>query len=122
MELFERVFVHPWPFWAGGLAIGSFAVALAWLTGKGLGVSSGFGTLCSLVSGLALFRARPFSERWRLWFLLGIPLGALASAALAGRLAPTRTAGLVTGERVPELLVLLVGGFLVGYGARLTGG
>lgn len=122
MSLFEALFVRPWPFWAGGLAIGLFAVLLAWLTGKGLGVSSGYGTLCSLVSGLPLFRAKPFAERWRLWFVLGIPLGGLASAALAGDLGAKTSVALVTGERVPALLVLLAGGFLIGYGARLTGG
>jgi len=122
MSFFEAFFVRPWPFWAGGLALGLFAVCLAWLTGKGLGVSSGFGTLCALVSGLPLFRAKPFAERWRLWFLLGIPLGGLVSAALAGDLSPKESPTLVSGERVPALLVLLAGGFLIGYGARLTGG
>jgi hypothetical protein len=120
MSLFETFFAKPWPFWAGGLAIGLFATALAWITGKGLGVSSGFGTLCSLVSGLPILRQRPFAERWRLWFLLGIPLGGLASAALGGRLVPERElAGLGS---LSTLAVLFVGGLLVGYGARLSGG
>jgi hypothetical protein len=122
MSFSEAVFVRPWPFWAGGLAIGLFAVALAWVTGKPLGVSSGFGTLCSLVSGLPLFREKPFNERWRLAFLLGIPLGGLASAALAGPLELRTSLRLVSGESVPALAVLAVGGFLVGYGARLAGG
>lgn len=122
MSFFELVFVDPWPFWAGGIAIGAFAVALAWLSGKGLGVSSGFGTLCALVSGLPIFHTRPFSERWRLWFLLGIPLGGLLSAALGGRLAPQPLPRLAGAEFLPPLAVLFVGGVLVGYGARLSGG
>lgn len=122
MSLVEAVFVRPWPFWAGGLAIGLFAVALAWVTGKPLGVSSGFGTLCSLVSGLPLFREKPFAERWRLAFLLGIPPGGFASAALAGSLEPRTSLELVSGESLPALLVLAAGGFLIGYGARLSGG
>jgi len=28
MSLFEAVFIHPWPFWAGGLGVGVFAAAL----------------------------------------------------------------------------------------------
>lgn len=122
MSFLDAVFVRPWPFWAGGLAIGLFAVALAGLTGKALGVSSGLGSLCSLVSGLPVFRARPFSERWRLWFLLGIPLGGLAAAALGGALRPATKLALLTGERIPTVFVLAFGGFLIGYGARLAGG
>jgi|SRR5262245_56098696 len=122
MSLFERVFVVPWPFWAGGLAVGVFATVLAWVAGKSLGVSSGFGTLCSLVSGLPAFQKKPFNERWRLWFLLGIPLGGLVAAALGSRLAPVTSLALVSGTKLPVLLVLFGGGALVGYGARLTGG
>ena len=122
MSLFEAVFVRPWPFWAAGLAVGLFVVLLAWVAGKSLGVSSGFGTVCSLVSGLPVFRKKPFSERWRLWFLLGIPLGSLSATALASALAPRAEIALLTGAKFPPLLVLFAGGCLVGYGARLTGG
>jgi len=122
MSLFEAVFVRPWPFWAGGLAVGVFAVGLAWVAGKSLGVSSGFGTLCALVSGLPAFQRKPFSERWRLWFLLGIPLGGLAAAAASSKLTPATSLALVSGTKLPTLLVLFAGGCLVGYGARLTGG
>lgn len=122
MSLFETVFVRPWPFWAGGLGVGVFAVVLAWVAGKSLGVSSGFGTLCALVSGLPAFQKKPFSERWRLWFLLGIPLGGLAAGALASALTPHTSIALLSGPKVPSLLVLFAGGCLVGYGARLSGG
>lgn len=122
MPLFEAVFVRPWPFWAAGLAVGLFVVLLALVAGKSLGISSGFGTVCSLVSGLPVFRKKPFSERWRLWFLLGIPLGSLCASALASTLAPRAEIALLTGTKVPPLLVLFAGGCLVGYGARLTGG
>jgi hypothetical protein len=122
MSLFETVFVEPWPFWAGGLAVGVFATVLAWVAGKSLGVSSGFGTLCSLVSGLPAFQKKPFNERWRLWFLIGIPLGGLVAAGLGSKLAPVTSLALVSGTKLPLLLVLFAGGALVGYGARLTGG
>ena len=117
---------QPWPFWAGGLAIGLFVVLFAWVTGKALGVSSGFGSLCSLLSGLPLFRKKPYSERWRLWFLLGLPLGGALSAWLAGTLAVERRIGsfeTLFGEGwLAKGLVLGLGGFLIGYGARFAGG
>jgi hypothetical protein len=115
-----------WPFWLGGLAIGLFAVLFAWVTGKALGVSSGFGSLCSLVSGLPIFRKKPFSERWRLAFLVGLPLGGALSAALAGTLVPHARIGTFEiffgASWLAKGLVLGLGGFLIGYGARLAGG
>ena len=115
-----------WPAWVGGLAIGTFAVGFAWITGKALGVSSGFGSLCSLVSGLPVFRAKPFSEPWRPWFLVGIVLGGTLSAGIAGALDPHQRIGaferLFGDGWLVKALVLGAGGFLIGYGARLAGG
>jgi len=124
--IWNAFFERPWPFWAGGLAIGLFVVLFAWVTGKALGVSAGYGSLCSLLSGLPHFRQKPYSERWRLWFLLGIPLGGLVSAGLAEKLELQRHIGtfeqLFGTSVLAKVLVLGAGGFLVGYGARLAGG
>ncbi len=124
--LVESVFRQPWPFWAAGIAIGLFVVLLAWVAGKGLAVSTGYGTLCSLVSGLSFFQKQPFTERWRLWFIVGIPIGGFLSAALAGDLNVKVHMGVfesVFGEAlVTKALVLVIGGFLIGFGARWAGG
>jgi len=115
-----------WPFWLSGIAVGLFVVLLAWVTGKALGVSAGYGSLCSMLSGLSFFQARPYTERWRLWFLAGIPLGGLLSAALAGDLALKFRIGLfesLFGDGLgAKAAVLIAGGFLVGFGARWAGG
>jgi hypothetical protein len=120
------IFEEPWTFWAGGGAIGLFVVAFAWVTGKALGVSAGFGSLCSHLSGLPTFRRAPYTDPWRLWFLAGIPLGGFVSVLLSGDL------GLKSGSALFESLfgtsllakaaILAAGGFLVGYGARWAGG
>jgi len=119
---------HPssWPFWAAGGGIGLLVVLLAWVAGKPFGVSSGYGALCSLVSGLSYFQKRPYTERWRLWFLAGLPIGGLLSATLSGDLRWKLQIGLfesVFGDSlVLKAITLLAGGFLVGYGARWAGG
>ncbi len=122
-----NIMLHqPWPFWGAGIAIGLFVVLLAWVTGKALGVSAGYGTLCSMVSGLSYFQKRPFTERWRLWFIVGIPIRGLLSAALSGDLNLKFQMGLFEGVFGNGLLTktatLVIGGFLVGYGARWAGG
>lgn len=117
---------HGWSFWLGRAGIGLFVVLLASVAGKGLAVSTGFGSLCSLVSGLEFFRSKPFTDPWRLWFILGIPLGGLISAALAGALTLKLRMGLfetVFGESLlAKAMAFGLGGFLVGFGARWAGG
>ena len=101
-------------------------VLLAWVMGKGFGVSTSYGSLCSLVSGLSYFKKKPFNENWRLWFIAGLPLGGLLSAALAGDLQPKFHIGLFEGvfgdDPVVKGATLLAGGFLVGFGSRWAGG
>jgi len=124
--LFEFAFRQPWPFWVGGVAIGLFIVSLAWVAGRGLSVSTGYGAICSLVSGVSFFQKRPFTERWRLWFVVGIPIGGFLSAALAGDLNVKVHMGVfesVFGDALwTKAVVLVIGGFLIGFGARWAGG
>lgn len=115
-----------WPFWLSGFAIGFLVVLFAWIAGKAFGVSSSYGSVCGVVSKNSFFKSKPFGERWRLWFLLGFPLGGLLSTALTGRLQPTfRLASFeaLFGESaIVKGAVLVAGGFLIGYGARWAGG
>ena len=115
-----------WPFWVGGIGIGVLVVLLAWIAGKGFGVSTSYGSLCSLLSGLGYFKSKPFTESWRLWFLVGLPLGGLLSAALSGDLHLKTQVGMfeqVFGDTwLAKGIVLIAGGFLVGYGSRWAGG
>jgi uncharacterized membrane protein YedE/YeeE len=115
-----------WPFWVAGLCIGLLVTAFAWIAGKGFGVSSGYGTLCSLVSSSPFFKRKPFNERWRLLFLIGFPLGGLIATALNGDVRLQTQIGsfeTVFGSNpVVRAAVLLAGGFLVGWGARAAGG
>ena len=82
--MYDAIFVTPWPWWAAGPAIGLVVVLLAGVTGKALGVSTGYGSLCGLGSRLAFFDTREYRESWRLWFVVGLPIGGFAAALLAG--------------------------------------
>jgi hypothetical protein len=124
--VYEVIFVAAWPWWIAGPAIGLVVVLLAWITGKSLGVSTGYGVACAMGSRLAFFRAREYGEGWRLAFVVGLPLGGLVAAWLGGRLAPTLAFGLLDGltgsSLAAKALLLFVGGGLVGAGARWAGG
>src|SRR5437870_5625567 len=118
--MYEALFVSPWPWWVAGPAIGLMVTLLAWHLGKPPGVSTGYGVACALGSPLSFFRAKEYGERWRLAFVVGLPLGGLIAAWLAGQLSPTLAFGqldrLTHGSLAAKGGLLFGGGLLVGAG------
>jgi uncharacterized membrane protein YedE/YeeE len=100
----------------GGLIIGTGVALLFALTGLIGGMSTVFSSTWSFVSRRAFFQQPRLvdSRVWRLVYAAGLVLG-----ALVWRFAFSEGSALQT--EVPAGL-LLVGGFLVGYGARLGNG
>ena len=116
--------MQPWPWWLSGILIGLTVPMLYFFTGQGFGVSSSLqqiGALCSPNSKLAYFRdfntKRGFGT---LMFVIGIAAGSfIATSFLSSD--PV--------EFLPEMyhnaggaIRLLVGGMLIGFGARYAGG
>ncbi|OIQ75406.1 hypothetical protein GALL_429270 [mine drainage metagenome] len=100
----------------GGALIGAGVALLFVMTGRVGGMSTVLTSSWSWVLTQRFFQQARFtgSRQWRLVYALGLILGALIWwLAFAGGMAQT--------TRVP-LWQLLVGGFLVGYGARLGNG
>jgi len=94
----------PWTALLGGLLIGLAAVFLLFANGRIAGISG--------ILGGAL--AEPGSDRaWRLAFLVGLPLGALAAGTLRGGLPISISA---------SPLALVAAGLLVGFGTQLGSG
>ena len=89
----------------GGLLIGLAVTLLLVLNGRIGGVSG-------IVGGLLTFEGRDLD--WRAAFVAGLVIGALAYVLATG------AASLVQVET--SLPVILVGGFLVGFGTRLGSG
>jgi uncharacterized membrane protein YedE/YeeE len=100
----------------GGLFVGAGAALLFVLTGRIGGMSTVFSSTWSYVVQRPFFQRRRFvnSRGWRLVYALGLILGALVWwLVFAG--------GVREATAVP-VWQLLVGGFFVGYGARLGNG
>lgn len=119
-----------WSAWLGGVAVGLYGLGQFLLTNKLLGVSTGYGNICSLASRQEFFRVGAYSERlnWRLFFLLGIPLGGLIAALTSPRpFGFSFSVGPMYDSVLPQALwakglVLGAGGFLMGLGARMADG
>jgi uncharacterized protein len=127
-----RVLNGPWTLAAGALGLAGVNIATLLIAGRPWGVTSAF----ALWGSKALMTAGVDVAAWPYWLPtaraadlhasvlndvtsvmdIGIMLGALAAAALAGRFAPV--------WRVPgrSLVAAILGGILLGYGARIAFG
>jgi uncharacterized membrane protein YedE/YeeE len=122
----------PWPLVAGALGLAAVQVATLLLAGRPWGVTGAFTLWGSKLAGLAGVdvAAWPYWQRPEAAASLrasvladvtsvmnfGIVLGALIAAGFAGRFAP------VLRIPLPHLGAAIVGGLLLGYGARLAYG
>ena len=122
----------PWPLVAGALALVVLNFATLALSGRPWGVTSAFALWGAKAAGAvgidtaswaywstkanAAALAQPISHDVTSVMDIGIVLGAMAAAALAGRYAPV--------WRLPlrSVIAAVVGGLLLGYGARLAYG
>lgn len=110
-DLFPEGFTH---YLAGGLLIGTALGLLLLLTGLVGGMSTVFTSTWSYVSRVPLFSEPRFisSRGWRLVYAAGLIMGGVLYLGLGG-------APFVTGISAWRLLI---GGFLIGFGARLGNG
>lgn len=138
----------PWPWYVTGPLIGLFVPILLLLGNRLLGVSSGLRAICAatLPSRAEFFRYDwRHSASWNLAFVAGIAIGGF----LIARISPVPTPAIspdtardiaalgvesVRGLAPPEFfswsalltlrgaIVMVVGGFLVGFGAAYAGG
>jgi uncharacterized membrane protein YedE/YeeE len=117
MTLIDTLFPLGWQHYLlGGLTIGAGVALLYLFNGWVGGMSTVFSSSWSFVLKRDFFRQDRFlnTRNWRLIYALGVVLGALVwRFALAG--------GEAQHTSVPAWQLLL-GGFLVGYGARLGNG
>lgn len=144
LELLSR----PWPWYVAGPLIGLTVPALLLLGGKAFGVSANLRHVCAafIPAGLEFFRYDWRKESWNLAMAAGIVVGgflggvvfrnpdpvAISSAAEAtlGAMGVANTGGLHPDSlfsfsallTIPGFVLIVVGGFLVGFGARYAGG
>lgn len=116
--------LEPWPWWLSGALIGLTVPLLYLLAGKSFGVSTSLqqvGAMCAPNSKLDYFCN--YDRRagwWTLVFAAGIGAGGFIGAHF---LSASPVEFFPDWYRTPVGVVrLLVGGFLVGFGARYAGG
>jgi uncharacterized membrane protein YedE/YeeE len=115
--------------WAlAGLGLGLVTLALLGVAGHRLGVSTGFESMCSLVSRAPYLQRAEIrgSHGWRLPFMGGLVLGGVLSAVLGGGWAPSWELGMfddaIGWGPAGKVAWMFGGGLLVGFGTRVAGG
>lgn len=142
--------LQPWPWYISGVLIALVMLVLL-LVGKRFGMSSNLRTICSMAGAgkaVEFFKFDWKSQQWNLIVILGAVIGGfIASNYLmepnyqialnpetvsnlqqlgfnnAGEAyLPTELFSIDSLSNIKVLAILLIGGFLVGFGARYAGG
>jgi len=139
---------QPWPWYIAGPLIGLTVPALLILGNKSFGISSSLRHICAscVPANISFFKYDWKKELWNLFFVLGIFLGGVIAINLLSNPNPVEvnpklaeelaTYGITNYDQlVPSdimnwqslftlkgFLLMVVGGFLVGFGTRYAGG
>lgn len=139
---------HPWPWYIAGPLIGLTVPALLILGNKSFGISSSLRHICAscIPAGIPFFKYDWKKEIWNLFFVFGIFLGGVIAVNLLKDPNPVQVNPKLAVELasygitnynnlVPEdilnwqslftikgFLMMVAGGFLVGFGTRYAGG
>ncbi len=143
-----QALTQPWPWWAAGIVIGLTVPALLILGNKHFGLSANLRHVCAACfpSNVQFFRYDWKKEIWNFFFVLGMMAGAFFAAHWLASPEPIQVAPELVAELqqygitdysslIPAQLIsweslfslrgfimMVVGGFLVGFGARYAGG
>ncbi len=120
-----------WSWWIAGGLLGLYAIIQYWISNQQLGCSLAYGNISRYLPGSRLFNSGEFStpNNWRLWFIIGIPLGSFIAhiTSIDNSFSFSLSMGQMYEQIMPEnfvgkILYLIFGGFTMGYGARVAGG
>lgn len=143
-----EIITSPWPWYIAGPLIGLTVPALLILGNKSFGISSSLRHICAacLPAKIPFFQYDWKKESWNLFFVSGIVLGGFIAALLLKNPQPMQVdselvkdlatygindySGLLPSEifsweqllTLKGFLMIVFGGFLVGFGTRYAGG
>lgn len=149
MEFLIQIIRQPWPWYSAGPILALVMFALLYFD-KTFGFSSNLRTMCSAAGAGTLSEFFQFdwkNQKWNLAFLIGAVIGGwisfrflmdhqvvelstdtatnlseLGFSSPGEHYLPAEIFGLEAIQSVSGILILLVGGLLVGFGARYAGG
>jgi hypothetical protein len=138
----------PWPWYIAGPLIGLTVPTLLIIGNKSFGISSSLRHICAscIPAGIPFFKYEWKKEAWNLFFVLGIFIGGIIASQLLANPNPieihpdlskelasygiTKIDGLLPSQlfnwssllTLKGFIMMVVGGFMVGFGTRYAGG
>jgi len=117
----------PWPWYIAGPLIGLTVPLLLILGNRSFGISSTLRHICAacLPAKIPFFSYDWKKESWNLYFVAGIVIGAALTTLLSpgqDPLLPPELFNWPALGTVRGLIMMIGGGFLVGFGTRYAGG
>ncbi|HYG20784.1 MAG TPA: YeeE/YedE thiosulfate transporter family protein [Ohtaekwangia sp.] len=148
METLIDFISQPWPWYVAGPLIGAMVPLLLIVGNKAFGISSSLRHICAacIPAKIPFFHYDWKKEAWNLFFVTGIFFGAMIAAELLSSPVPAAISGNLKSDLAqygindyrsmvpPEIfnfqnlatlqgfLMMIGGGFLVGFGTRYAGG
>ncbi|MDR8391674.1 YeeE/YedE family protein [Aliifodinibius sp. S!AR15-10] len=146
--MITELLTEPWPWYIAGPLIGLMLPLLLYIGNRSFGVSSSFRHVCSatLPSKIEYFNYNWRASSWNLWLVAGMIIGGFLGGFVFDNPEPIQLAtetrqdlaalgisdfdGMIPNDlfnltnllSVKGLIVMILGGFLVGFGARYAGG
>lgn len=143
-----EILTKPWPWYIAGPLIGLIIPLLLILGNKSFGISSSLRHICAACfpANVSFFKYNWKREVWNLFFVTGVLLGGVVAATLLNsnepvaisenlktelaqygvtdysNLVPTQLFNTQTLFTIKGFILMIVGGFLVGFGTRYAGG
>jgi uncharacterized membrane protein YedE/YeeE len=144
----QELISQPWPWYVAGPLIGLFVPALLLIGNRSFGISSSLRHICAMTvpARISYFRYDWKKELWNLVFIGGILIGSMIAATILDDPMPTQIHprlqqelagygitdhdGMVPAEvmnwqallTLKGLVLMVGGGFLIGFGTRYAGG
>ena len=139
---------QPWPWYVAGPLIGLMVPLLLIIGNKTFGISSSLRHVCAacMPAGISFFKYDWKKEKWNLFFVAGVLAGGAITALLLQNNQPVQINPKLTAElagygiqqdnnilpaglfnwhmllSLKGILLMVVGGFVVGFGTRYAGG
>lgn len=143
-----EIIKEPWPWYIAGPLIGLTVPTLLIFGNKSFGISSSLRHICAacIPANISFFKYDWKKELWNLFFVFGIFLGGMIAAQFLmnsqeitvnqnlktelatygitdySNLVPTQLMNFTSLFTIRGFIMMVVGGFLVGFGTRYAGG